>query len=68
MSILRAYLLFRTMGCRHMVVLDIANSVIGMLSRHDLADLFDSHTPNAHEAIAPRARKLSAHAIPHFDG
>ena len=44
MSILRAYNLFRTMGCRHMVVVDISNKVVGMLTRHDLVDV--CHPPH----------------------
>jgi CBS-domain-containing membrane protein len=44
MSILRAYSLFRTMGCRHMVVVDIGNRVVGVLTRHDLVDV--CHPPH----------------------
>ena len=46
MSILRAYSLFRTMGCRSMVVVDISNHVVGMLTRPDLVDI--CHPPHDH--------------------
>ena len=39
MSILRAYKLFRTMGCRQMVVTDISNKVVGMLTRACLVEV-----------------------------
>ena len=44
MSILRAYTLFRSMGCRQMVVVDIGNHVVGMLTRNDLVDI--CHPPH----------------------
>ena len=44
MSILRAYNIFRTMGCRNMVVVDIGNKVVGMLTRNDLVDI--CHPPH----------------------
>ena len=56
MSILRAYSLFRTMGCRHMVVCDVGNKVVGMLTRHDLVDVcHPPHDDHGHheEAHAP---------------
>ena len=34
-SVLRAYQLFRQLGSRHLVVTDIANRVVGLLSRLD---------------------------------
>ena len=37
-SLQRAYLLFRTMGLRHMYVTDSANCVVGVLTRKDLMD------------------------------
>ena len=33
---LRTYVLFRTMGLRHLIVTDDTNKVVGMLSRKDL--------------------------------
>lgn len=57
MSILRAYSMFRTMGCRTMVVTDIGNRVAGMLTRHDLVDV--CHPPHDehehHEEPTPPA-------------
>ena len=44
MSILRAYNLFRTMGCRNMIVVDVGNKVVGMLTRNDLVDI--CHPPH----------------------
>ena len=37
-SIHRAYMLFRTMGLRHLVVTDSDNRVVGVLTRRDLMD------------------------------
>jgi chloride channel 7 len=51
MSILRAYSLFRSMGCRTMVVTDIGNQVVGMLARHDLVDV--CHPPHHGHDHAP---------------
>lgn len=51
MSILRAYSLFRSMGCRTMVVTDIGNKVVGMLSRPDLVDI--CHPPHDVHDHAP---------------
>jgi len=53
MSILRAYSLFRTMGCRTMVVTDIGNQVVGMLTRHDLVDVCHPPHDEHHEAHPP---------------
>ena len=43
----RAYLLFRTMGLRHMYVTDSANQPIGVLTRKDLMDY------RLHEVLHP---------------
>jgi len=52
MSILRAYTLFRSMGCRQMVVVDIGNHVVGMLTRNDLVEV--CHPPHEiHEEVHP---------------
>ena len=53
MSILRAYTMFRSMGCRTMVVTDIGNKVVGMLTRHDLVDV--CHPPHHVHDQAPAA-------------
>ena len=55
MSILRAYSLFRTMGSRHMIVVDIGNRVVGMLARNDLVDVCHPHHDEHHDAPAPAA-------------
>jgi hypothetical protein len=43
MSVLRAFNLFRAMGCRNMVVTDLHNRVVGMLERDDFADVVGHH-------------------------
>ena len=35
-SLLRAYMLFRTLGLRHLMVIDVCNRVTGILTRKDL--------------------------------
>eukprot|EP00976_Prorocentrum_cordatum_P040317 817707-Prorocentrum_minimum.AAC.4 len=35
-SVLRTYILFRTLGLRHLVVVDDLNRVVGMVTRKDL--------------------------------
>ena len=47
-SILRAYSLFRTMGCRHMVIVDIGNKVVGALARYDVVDVCHPHDETHH--------------------
>lgn len=37
-SLHRAYMLFRTMGLRHLVITDVENKVVGVLTRRDLMD------------------------------
>ena len=36
LSLYRAYVIFRSLGLRHMVVVDEANSVFGIITRKDL--------------------------------
>jgi len=49
-SLHRAYMIFRTMGMRHLVVTDNANKVVGILTRKDLMDyrLHDVIHPHGH--------------------
>ena len=35
-SLLRGYMMFRSMGLRHLVVIDIRNKVTGIITRKDL--------------------------------
>eukprot|EP00033_Pygsuia_biforma_P002282 GCRY01002527.1.p1 GENE.GCRY01002527.1~~GCRY01002527.1.p1 ORF type:complete len:776 (+),score=132.87 GCRY01002527.1:113-2440(+) len=49
-SLMRAHRIFRTMGLRHMVVTDERNTVVGIVTRHNL----DEHTCHqfAHHSVA----------------
>ena len=66
-SILRAYDIFRTMGCRYMVVTDVANRVVGCLSRNDLVDVChphdDSHGAHNHGTAGAAAAHPPAHVV-----
>ena len=55
-SLQRAYALFRTMGLRHLVVTDVDNGVVGILTRRDLMDY------QLHAVLHSRA---DPHAIHH---
>ena len=76
MSILRAYDLFRTMGCRHMVVVDISNHVVGMLTRNTLVDVchppHDIHHDSGHGGHGSHGAPHDAHsangAVPPMSG
>ena len=37
-SLYRTYIIFRSLGLRHLVVIDKSNSVVGMVTRKDLMD------------------------------
>jgi chloride channel 7 len=59
-SLHRAYLLFRTMGLRHLFLTDAANRVVGVLTRKDLMD-YRLHAvlhPHGHEHDDPAEDNL----------
>ena len=64
MSILRAYSLFRTMGCRFMLVVDIGNQVVGMLTRQVSSAGFERST----SPLGPPQPLLTADRIPCLAG
>jgi chloride channel 7 len=47
----RTYIIFRTMGLRHLTVVDIANRVVGLISRKDLMGF------NLEEKLEQRKRR-----------
>ena len=51
MSIQRAYRVFRTLGLRHLLVVNTHNQVTGMVTRHNLASS-THHSSPAHTAAA----------------
>eukprot|EP00966_Prymnesium_polylepis_P085948 1989081-Prymnesium_polylepis.1 len=63
MSILRAYTLFRTMGCRHMPVVDIGHQVVGMLTRNELVDVCNPHPPHGHHGPSHHTRPAQSTTV-----
>jgi CBS-domain-containing membrane protein len=48
-SLHRAYMIFRTMGLRHLIITDVANEVVGVLTRKDLMDFRLHAVLHAHD-------------------
>ena len=53
-SLYRTFVMFRTLGLRHLIVVDSANRIVGLISRKDL--IGDAFERNIQQALAGHRR------------